>query len=158
MVNPSAMPGQGVNRSAAITRMIRKAFGITVKAIEVGRAGMSPPPWRMEAATCQDVCLELLLHFLGFFLNFLTASLDVLACTLDRIARGQRNRGKRRKAKYEFLEHGISLNLSNWGDSIHPHTSEQSACQYQAMLRLGMCSRWVLSASRLLHRAAQELL
>src|ERR1700694_992122 len=81
---------------------------------------MSPPSGRVKAATCQTRCLKLLLHFLGFFLDFLAASLDVLACALDRVARGQRNRSKCRKAKYEFLEHGISLNLSNWGDSIHP--------------------------------------
>jgi hypothetical protein len=92
--------------------------------------GISPPSQETEGGDVPGCCLKLLLHFLGFFLNFLAASFDVLAGTLDGIACGQRNRGKRREAKYDFLEHGSSLNLSNWGDSIHPHEIEQAACQY----------------------------
>src|SRR5207253_10424523 len=107
---------------------------------------MSPPCGRVKAATCQTRCLKLLLHFLGFFLNLLAASLYVLACALDRVARGQRNRGKCRKAKYEFLEHGSSLNLSNWGDSIHPsrNRSKPHASTVCKRARYGSCC--VLSA------------
>src|ERR1700736_5164676 len=120
---------------------------------------MSPPPGRVKAATCQIRCLKLLLHFLGFFLDFLAASLDVLACALDRVARGQRNRRKCRKAKYEFLEHGSSLNLSNWGDSIHPQEIGASRMPVQACaLRLVPRIIGAVVAGRLRQRAAQELL
>jgi hypothetical protein len=83
------------------------------------------------ATTCRTRCLHLLLHFLRFFLHLLTTAFNVLASTLDRIACAQRYRGKCREAKYDFLEHENSLNLLNWGDSIHPAVPEQTACQYR---------------------------
>src|SRR5205807_10375819 len=51
--------------------------------------------------------LQLLLHFLGFFLNLLAALLDVLAHARHRVARTERERGRQRGETIDKLsQHG----------------------------------------------------
>ena len=76
---------------------------------------MSPRPWQTKGGDVPGCCLKLLLHFLGFFLNFLAASFDVLAGTGKCIATGKRNRacrGDRQHRPFFHLELTFNCDLS----------------------------------------------
>jgi hypothetical protein len=91
--------------------MNRKLVGDRRKAVRGMKRQRAAASTETEGGDAPDHPLHLVLHVTRGVVNRVTGCGHVLACTLDGIACRQRNRGKRRKAEYEFFEHESSFGL-----------------------------------------------